>query len=79
MHNFESLLTIRQVGQVLNVSTRTIHRWNSFGLIIYSLKIAGSVRFRQSELFAWIDAGMPNRKPWSEIKKQKIKNAKRRG
>jgi excisionase family DNA binding protein len=77
MQNQENLLTIKQVAQILTVSTRTIHRWNSSGLIINPVKVAGTVRFKESELSAWIDVGMPKRKTWAEIKKRKNKNGKR--
>ena len=60
----EKLLTSQDVGQILALSKRTIHRFNSSGLIIRPLRISGSVRYVKSELMAWIASGMPKRSEW---------------
>jgi len=65
----EKLLSTRAVAQVLSLSPRTIHRFNSSGKIIKPLRISGSLRYVQSELMAWIKAGMPCRADW-EARKQ---------
>ena len=67
--NTEKLLSTRAVAQVLSLSPRTVHRFNSSGKIIKPLKISGSVRYLESELMAWIQAGMPSRSEW-EARKQ---------
>lgn len=66
--NTEKLLSTRAVANVLSLSSRTVHRLNSSGLIIKPLKVSGSVRYMQSELFAWIEAGMPKRSEWEARK-----------
>lgn len=65
----EKLLSTEAVAQILSLSKRTIHRLNSSGLIIKPLRISGSLRYVQSELMAWIQAGMPSRSEW-EARKQ---------
>ena len=64
----ERLLNSRAVAQILGLSSRTVHRLNSSGLIIKPLRISGSVRYVQSELMAWIHAGMPDRKTWEAMR-----------
>jgi len=64
----EKLLSTETVAQILSLSKRTIHRLNSAGLICRPLRISGSVRYLESELMAWIKAGMPHRAEW-ETKK----------
>ncbi|MBL7186841.1 MAG: helix-turn-helix domain-containing protein [Phycisphaerae bacterium] len=64
----EKLLSTEVVAQILSLSKRTIHRLNSSGLIIKPLRISGSIRYRESELMAWIKAEMPNRRAWEAIK-----------
>lgn len=65
----EKLLTTRAVANILSLSPRTVHRLNSSALIIKPQKISGSVRYLESELMAWIQAGMPSRSEW-EARKQ---------
>ena len=64
----EKLLTTRVVANILSLSPRTVHRLNSSGLIIKPQKISGSVRYLESELMAWIQAGMPDRRTWENMK-----------
>ena len=66
--NTETLLSTRAVAKILSLSSRTVHRLNSSGLIIKPLRISGSVRYSQSELMAWIEAGMPRRSEWQAMK-----------
>ena len=64
----EKLLSTKGVAEILSLSPRTVHRLNSSALIIKPLRISGSVRYIQSELMAWIEAGMPNRVEWEARK-----------
>ena len=66
--NTEQLLTTKAVAQILSLSPRTVHRLNSSSKIIKPLRISGSVRYSQSELMAWIEAGMPSRSQWEALK-----------
>lgn len=64
----EKLLSTDAVSQILSLSKRTVHRLNSSALIIKPLRISGSVRYLESELLAWIKAGMPDRRTWEARK-----------
>ena len=66
--NVEKLLTTGAVAKTLSLSKRTVHRLNSSGMIIKPLRISGSVRYLESELTAWIKAGMPDRRTWESLK-----------
>ena len=66
--NKERLLSSRAVAHILGLSPRTVHRYNSSGLIIKPLRISGSVRYLESELLAWIRVGMPKRLDWEAMK-----------
>jgi len=66
--NSEKLLSTEAVAEILSLSKRTVHRLNSSGLIFKPLRISGSVRYLESELLAWIRAGMPNRVEWEAIR-----------
>ncbi len=66
--NTEKLLSSLSVSKILGLSCRTVHRLNSSGLIIKPLRISGSVRYLESELMAWIEAGMPRRSEWQAMK-----------
>ena len=72
--NKERLLSSRAVANILGLSPRTVHRYNSSGLIIKPLRISGSVRYVQSELLAWIQAGMPRRSEWEAMKQAGVSN-----
>jgi excisionase family DNA binding protein len=50
----EKLLTIKDIAEMLQLSTVKIHRLINLG-DLPSIKIDGSRRFRPSEVRAWID------------------------
>ena len=49
----EPLLTARQVAEILSLSAHTILDWAEAGRLP-SFKLGHAVRFRQSEIAAWI-------------------------
>jgi excisionase family DNA binding protein len=49
-----TLLTIKQVAALLNVSQRTIRRWIDAGDIAF-IKLPGGLRIRQENLERWLD------------------------
>ncbi len=55
------LLTTSEAAQMLNVGQRTLARWSSAGWAPKPVKIVpgrrGTVRYRRSELLAWIGDG----------------------
>lgn len=56
-NNNETLLTVKQVCRILNVSIATIYRWEKEGNLPFpKLKIGPSaVRFRKSDVFQHIE------------------------
>ena len=64
-----NLIAAKQLGEILSLSKRQIFRLNSCGKIPKPLKICGSVRWVEAEIYEWIAAGAPNRAEW-EIMKQ---------
>ena len=61
----EKLLTAAAVGEMLSLSKRQIFRLNSSGKIPAPVRIGGSVRFIESEISAWLQAGAPDRRTWN--------------
>lgn len=64
----EGLLSAKRVGEIMELSKRQVFRLNSAGKIPKPLKIGGSVRWNESEIFAWINSGCPDRQTWEQIK-----------
>lgn len=64
----EKLLTAKAVSEMLSLSKRQIFRLNSSGKIPAPVRIGGSVRWVESEIYAWIIAGAPDRRTWNLIK-----------
>lgn len=56
------LLTARTLGQRLSLSKRQIFRLNSCGKIPAPIKIGGSVRWSESTIAEWLQAGAPDRR-----------------
>ncbi len=54
----ETLLTAEEVGTRLGLSPRTIYKWAGQKRIP-ALKVGGALRFRPSELDAWLGAPAP--------------------
>jgi excisionase family DNA binding protein len=53
------LLTTSQVAKMLNVGERSVWRWSHSYRMPASVRIGNAVRFRRSEILAWIEAGCP--------------------
>ena len=51
----ERLLTARQVAEILGVSSETILRWTRRGDLSAIKLPGGAIRFRESDLEAWLD------------------------
>ena len=59
--NTEKLLTAKAVGEMLSLSKRQIFRLNSCGKIPAPIRIGGSIRWSESTILAWLQAGAPDR------------------
>jgi predicted DNA-binding transcriptional regulator AlpA len=53
------LLTVEEVAALLTISVRSVWRMQSAHKIPKPVRLAGSVRWRLSEIQDWVDAGCP--------------------
>ncbi len=65
-HGIEPLAVGRdQVAVLLSISTPTLDRWDSSGLLgPVGVRKAGRKLWSLAELREWVQAGMPGRKEW---------------
>ncbi|MFC1792734.1 helix-turn-helix transcriptional regulator [Planctomycetota bacterium] len=61
------LLTAKQLGSLLSLSKRQIFRLNSCGEIPAPIRIGGSVRWAESTITRWLQAGAPDRKSFEAM------------
>lgn len=62
------LLTAKALGQLLSLSKRQIFRLNSCGKLPAPIRIGGSIRWAESTIAEWLDAGAPDRKTFEAMK-----------
>jgi prophage regulatory protein len=48
------LLTVKELAEMLGVTIICVYRWRDAGEIPPSIKIGGSVRWRRSDIDAWL-------------------------
>jgi predicted DNA-binding transcriptional regulator AlpA len=66
-HDSASILVRKStLAKILDISVRTLSRKESGGHLPAALMIAGSKRWRRSEIEAWVEAGCPPRKTWEQ-------------
>jgi predicted DNA-binding transcriptional regulator AlpA len=53
------LLTVEQVAEFVQLSPRAIWRLRSKGWIPDPIRVGSAVRWRRSEIVAWVEAGCP--------------------
>ena len=63
----ERLLTAKTLGQILSLSKRQIFRLNSCGKIPAPIRIGGSVRWAESTITRWLQAGAPDRRTFEAM------------
>ena len=61
-------LSANQLADQFDVSLRTVRAWDVGGILPKPLRISGAVRWRESEILAWADAGCPTREQWSVMR-----------
>lgn len=61
------LLSVVQVAAMLGVSRAHIWRLHTAGHLPAPLRLGRAVRWRRSELEAWLAAGAPHRDKWREL------------
>ena len=62
------LLTARKLAKTLSTSVRSIWRYQSAGRLPETVKIAGAIRWRQSDIEKWIALGCPSRQEFEARK-----------
>jgi excisionase family DNA binding protein len=68
-----ALLTIEQTCQLLNISRAEWYRLNQSGVFApLSVGLCRKVLYRRDEIEAWIKSGLPHRKIWQTMKKEKL-------
>ncbi len=57
LHTPDRLLDEKEVASILNINVATLRRWRWAGKGPRFLKIGGAVRYAQSDIAAFIEAG----------------------
>lgn len=57
----DRLLSLRETAEYLGVTEHTIYQWRYQGTGPTGLKVGGRVRYRLSEIEAWLDANADSR------------------
>ena len=57
VHTPDRLLDEKEVASILNINVATLRRWRWAGKGPRFLKIGGAVRYEQSDIVAFIEAG----------------------
>lgn len=55
-----SLLTTKDLARLLQVSTRTLRRWQRGGHVPPPLRIGGSLRWRAADIETWLSSNCLN-------------------
>jgi predicted DNA-binding transcriptional regulator AlpA len=62
------LVDLAALAVLLARSPASLHRDDAAGRLPTSLRIGGSKRWRYSEIVAWVEAGMPDRRTWNTMR-----------
>lgn len=54
------LLTVKEVAEMIGVSSRTVWRMRSSGELVPPIHVRGSIRWRRDEIERWIANGCPH-------------------
>jgi len=60
------LLTADQSAKLVGLGRSTFYRLHSSGHVPLPVRLGGAVRWRMTELEAWVDAGCPARAQWNQ-------------
>ena len=58
------LIDAHRLAELLGLSVRTIRRLDSTAKLPAPVRVGGAVRWRLSEVQAWLNAGCPDRITW---------------
>jgi predicted DNA-binding transcriptional regulator AlpA len=62
------LVDIAGLSALLQRSPASLYRDDAAGRLPAGLKLGSSKRWRYSEIVAWVEAGMPDRKTWQAMR-----------
>ncbi len=62
MEKLEKLFTTKEVSELLSISEKTLtnSRWSGVGVSIPYIKLSSSVRYKQSDVSAYIESNIHN-------------------
>ena len=63
-----NLLTRRELAALLRISTRTLDRFRSAGLIPDPLPGPGQPRWPADDVAAWLQSGRPSATAWRQLR-----------
>lgn len=63
-----ALLSADQAAELLAISVRHLHKLNVSERLPRPLRLGRAVRWRRSELLAWLAAGAPSRARWETMR-----------
>ncbi len=64
----EKLISAKTLANTLSTSVRTVWRLRSSGRLPKPVRIGSSVRWLESEISAWLQAGAPDRRTWNSMR-----------
>jgi hypothetical protein len=62
----DALLTETEVGEILNLSARTLQAWRLRRAGLKYIQVGRAVRYRRRDLIAWIDANTIGSPTWRQ-------------
>lgn len=69
MATIESLIGVKDLAKLTGVSARSIWKFLSEGRTPPAVRIGRSVRFRASQVDAWVRAGC---RPWADLEREAV-------
>ncbi len=66
--NESQLINVRTVAEMLGISLRQVWRLNATARLPKPIRLGGSVKWRRSEILAWLGQNCPDRQTWDAIK-----------
>ena len=66
--NESQLINVRTVAEMLGISLRQVWRLNATGRLPKPIRLGGSVKWRRSEILAWLGQNCPARAEWEAMK-----------
>lgn len=65
------LISARELAKLLSTSVRSIWRYRSSGRLPETVKIAGAIRWRRSDIEQWVSMGCLDRRTFESLREAK--------